>query len=55
VYDFTGKVFIYEAEGSGPEDAKLVAVAFAVAYLFDNSDGLQPELLSPMLPWKWAG
>ena len=55
MYDFTGKVFIYEAEGSGPEDAKLVAVAFAVAYLFDNSDGLQPELLSPMLPWKWAG
>jgi len=55
VYDLTSKVFIYEAEGSGPEDAKRVAVAFAVSYLFDNSDGLQPELLSPMLPWKWAG
>ena len=55
VYDLTSQVFIYEAECSGPEDAKRVAVAFAVSHLFDNSDGFQPELLSPMLPWKLAG
>jgi hypothetical protein len=48
-------VFIFEAQESGPDDAKRVAVTFAVSHLFDNSDGFQPELLSQMLPWKWSG
>jgi hypothetical protein len=55
VYDLTSGVFIFEAQESGPDDAKRVAVTFAVSHLFDNSDGFQPELLSQMLPWKWSG
>jgi hypothetical protein len=55
VYDLSRGVFIYQAEESGPEDAKRVAVAFAVSQLFGNSDGFQPELLSAMLPWKSSG
>jgi hypothetical protein len=55
VYDLSSGVFIYQAEESGLEDAKRVAVAFAVSQLFGNSDGFQPELLSQMLPWKSSG
>jgi hypothetical protein len=55
VYDISSGVFVFQAEESGPEDAKRVAVTFAVLHLFGNSDGFQPELLSQMLPWTWSG
>jgi hypothetical protein len=55
VYDLSSGVFIFERQENGPDDAKRVAVTFAVSHLFNNSDGFQPELLSQMLPWKWAG
>jgi hypothetical protein len=55
VYDISSGVFVFQAEESGLEDAKRVAVTFAVLHLFGNSDGFQPELLSQMLPWTWSG
>ena len=55
VFDLTSGVPIFEAQENGPDDAKRVAVTFAVSHLFGNSGGFHPELLSHMSPRKWSG
>jgi hypothetical protein len=52
VFDATTNEPIYESEESGPDEAKRVAVEFAVLHLFKSTDGFRPELLSGMLPWE---